>query len=167
MSAPVRPRVYPVSMEVTAPELWITAEMLRAVAIWSTAARKREEEACGVMLGTGTVVSGVRRLTNAVTDPQLRRKRYQFDPAEQQGAWALAEKGGVEVLGIWHSHPYSQANMSDHDKFYAMPWLYYLVYGMADFSACRSGFEIWKVDLLSEDPVKNVARAVNWAVSLR
>ncbi|MEN8233978.1 MAG: M67 family metallopeptidase [Actinomycetota bacterium] len=58
-------------------------------------------EACGLLAGTGTVVTKVYPLENADPAPD----RFVMDPAAQFAAVQDAEANGWEILGTFHSHP--------------------------------------------------------------
>ena len=58
-------------------------------------------EACGLLAGKIDTVHEVLAITN-----QLRSStRFRMEPAEQVRAFAMIETKGLELLGIFHSHP--------------------------------------------------------------
>ena len=68
-------------------------------------------EACGLLAGTGNTVSHVYEMTNSEPSPVS----YLMDPAEQFTALKYMRRKGLRLLGIYHSHPQSQAYPSPKD----------------------------------------------------
>jgi proteasome lid subunit RPN8/RPN11 len=58
-------------------------------------------EGCGLLTGTGETVRDVFPIPNVEKSP----KRFRMDPAEQLRAFNSMEERGLELLGIFHSHP--------------------------------------------------------------
>jgi len=59
------------------------------------------QEACGLLAGLGNTVDEVMTITN-----QLRSQtRFRMEPSEQIRAFAAIEQKGLELIGIFHSHP--------------------------------------------------------------
>ena|SRR5437867_464051 len=89
-------------------------------------------EACGVMLGhAGTVTEVVpagnerERLPRSSGDSA--RNRYLIDPLAYVKIERDADKRGLQVLGIYHSHPDVAARPSQFDLDHAWPNLSYLI----------------------------------------
>lgn len=62
------------------------------------------------------------------------RTTYLMDPQEQLQAYKRMEKDGKEIVGIYHSHPHSEAFPSPTDlkkAFYGD--VYYLIVSLADW----------------------------------
>jgi proteasome lid subunit RPN8/RPN11 len=62
------------------------------------------------------------------------RTTYLMDPQEQLQAYKRMEKNGTEIVGIYHSHPHSEAFPSPTDlrkAFYED--VYYLIVSLADW----------------------------------
>jgi proteasome lid subunit RPN8/RPN11 len=68
-------------------------------------------------------------LSNARLDS--RRNRYLIAPEAFRGAEALLARDGLEVLGVYHSHPDHPAVPSEFDREHAWPWLSYVIVGIA------------------------------------
>jgi len=83
---------------------------------WASARYPRE--ACGVLVGrragARVEVRHVRELTNIA--PAARRDRFELDPGELVAAEDLARGAGLEVVGVWHSHPDQPARPSEADR---------------------------------------------------
>jgi proteasome lid subunit RPN8/RPN11 len=82
-------------------------------------------EACGVMLGKHGVVTEIVSADNERTDSA--RNRYLIDPLAYMRIERSADKRGLEVLGIYHSHPDVAAWPSQFDLDHAWPNLSYLI----------------------------------------
>ena len=100
-------------------------------------------EACGVMLGTKGVVSEVvsadNERTNAPsTGAESARNRYLIDPLAYLKIERAADKRGLDVLGIYHSHPDVAARPSQFDLDHAWPNFSYLIVSVAKGKAVES-----------------------------
>ncbi|HET7011260.1 MAG TPA: M67 family metallopeptidase [Anaerolineales bacterium] len=88
------------------------------------------EEGAGLILGK---VEGDRRRalqlrTAANRSPaEVRRRRYFVDPREMMQAEAEADDQGLEILGVFHSHPDHPASPSETDREWALPWYVYVI----------------------------------------
>jgi proteasome lid subunit RPN8/RPN11 len=88
------------------------------------------EEAAGMLLGK---VDGERKqvlqlleLTNAREDT-ARHNRYLLTVEDYLRAEQEATRQGLEVVGVYHSHPDHPNRPSDFDREWAMPWFSYLI----------------------------------------
>jgi len=85
-------------------------------------------ECCGALLGRRTgpgVSSGVSviravRMRNMNTERA--RDRFTLDPKELMDVEKAADREGLELVGIYHSHPDSPAEPSVTDLSFAAPW---------------------------------------------
>jgi proteasome lid subunit RPN8/RPN11 len=68
-------------------------------------------EACGLLAGRSGRVLRIYRIRNADRSPTS----YRFDRDQQFRAFKDIENRGLELLGIYHSHPSSPASPSDQD----------------------------------------------------
>jgi proteasome lid subunit RPN8/RPN11 len=68
-------------------------------------------EVCGILGGTGDTVSDIYRMTN--TDQS--NEHFMMDPREQFAVMKEMRSKGLEILGIYHSHPESPARPSAED----------------------------------------------------
>ena len=76
------------------------------------------EEGCGFLLGTVTDegknrVTALQRATNR--HPEWRTRRYQLTADDYREADTAAQKQGLDVVGIYHSHPDHPAEPSETD----------------------------------------------------
>ncbi len=88
------------------------------------------EEGAGLLYGEvrrdDRLVRRARPLPNSF-EADGRRRRYRIDPRELIAAESEAEAQGVEVIGVFHSHPDHPAAASETDREWALPWLSYLI----------------------------------------
>jgi proteasome lid subunit RPN8/RPN11 len=76
------------------------------------------EEGCGFLLGTVTDdgenrVTSIRRATNREDERRIRR--YQLTADDYRAADEAAREQGLDVVGIYHSHPDHPARPSETD----------------------------------------------------
>ena len=89
-------------------------------------------EACGLI---GGAVEGDRKvalqlvpLVNQRTDSA--RNRYLIDPLSFRRAQERLDRDGLEVIGVYHSHPDHPPAPSAFDREHAWPWLSYVIVGV-------------------------------------
>ena len=68
-------------------------------------------EACGLLAGRDAEVQRVIEMRNALQSPV----RFKLDPREQLRAFDQIEAEGMELLGIFHSHPAGPETLSATD----------------------------------------------------
>lgn len=116
-------------------------------------AHAREEapvEACGLLAGVGVEVVRGYRLTNM----DCSRDHFSLDPKEQFAAVKQARTLGLEILGVYHSHPETPARMSGEDlRFAFTPEFRYVIVSLmnGDPPEIRS-FTVWEGNPV-EEPV--------------
>jgi proteasome lid subunit RPN8/RPN11 len=100
---------------------------------WLTMVRHAEntypDECCGAMLGRTTdgkksVISAV-ALQNAFTGFQ--GERYELKPEDLLAADQAAREQGLDLIGIFHSHPDCDAYFSTTDLRNSCPWYSFVV----------------------------------------
>lgn len=86
-------------------------------------------EACGLLGGTADgdrkVVAVTVPLPNARVDSA--RNRYLIDPDAFRRVQDRFDRDGLEVVGVYHSHPDHPPVPSAFDRENAWPWLSYLI----------------------------------------
>lgn len=86
-------------------------------------------ECCGVMLGRNQdgrkVVKSARPLENSFAGEQ--GERYEIRPQDLLEADRLAHDCGLELIGIFHSHPDCDAYFSKTDLRNSCPWYSFVV----------------------------------------
>jgi proteasome lid subunit RPN8/RPN11 len=99
------------------------------------------EERCGFLLGhdeaSRIVTAVVPALNVAATDRHL---RFEIDPIEYLRAEQYAAVHQLELLGIYHSHPNTNAIPSETDRREAQPHLSYVILSVMEqrFADLRS-----------------------------
>ena len=73
-------------------------------------------EACGVLVGTINGSEGLVGKALPITNSKRTRASFELDPKEHYKAWNEAEKNGMEIVGIYHTHPVSSAVPSLWDR---------------------------------------------------
>ncbi len=123
-------------------------------------------EACGLI---GGALEGDRKvavqlvpLGNQRTDSA--RNRYLIDPESFRRAQEKLERDGLDVIGVYHSHPDHVPEPSAFDREHAWPWLSYVIVGVGRgraedmrswvLSDDRAGFD--------EEPITIEERKVVW-----
>jgi proteasome lid subunit RPN8/RPN11 len=103
--------------------------------------RKYPEEGAGLLLGS--VMENRRTvkeiiLAKNIQEPSTRRRRYAISPHDFAAAEDEAEKGGLELLGVFHSHPDHSDLPSEFDLELAVPWFSYLITSIVEGQAKSS-----------------------------
>ena len=83
------------------------------------------KECCGVMLGSDGVVREAVPVPNVYTGPQ--EDFFVMDPEDLSRADRHARGKGLEVLGVFHSHPNCAAYFSKRDLEHSCSWFSYVV----------------------------------------
>jgi proteasome lid subunit RPN8/RPN11 len=88
-------------------------------------------EACGVLIGTlGNDVRIVTKVWPA-KNRLSSESSYEIDPETLFRAFSYAEQSKLDVVGFYHSHPFSSADVSAIDKARAnYPGLSYVIYSI-------------------------------------
>ncbi len=105
------------------------------------------DEGAGFLLGT----DNPRRITAILGLPNVHEEaanhnRFLIGPKDYLSGELEAERLGLDVLGIFHSHPNSPNNPSTYDRDWAQPFFSYIITSVYDAKAVQS--RSW---LLSED----------------
>lgn len=86
-------------------------------------------ECCGILAGQDGRVVKLFRTTNTLHSPT----RYNVEPLELISVYQELDKQGWQFLGIYHSHPHSEAYPSDTDIKYALlPRSLYFIIALVD-----------------------------------
>ena len=101
--------------------------------MWKHARETFPEECCGFLLGHG---GEPRRIIEAHRTKNVanenRARRYVIDPLELLHADDDARSRGLDLVGIYHSHPNHPAAPSEFDRSRATPWYSYVILGVGD-----------------------------------
>ncbi len=137
--------------------------MLRLVSdvlgrIAAQAEKHYPEETAGLLLGViaGSDKVAVEALPFANRAPEPgRRTRYLIDPREVLAAEDEADRRGLHLIGVYHSHPDHPAVASAFDLRWALPWFSYLIVSVREGTAVES--RSWR---LSEDRSRMVEEEI-------
>jgi [CysO sulfur-carrier protein]-S-L-cysteine hydrolase len=99
-------------------------------------ASKYPLEACGLLAGLAEKVERVIEVTNQAQSPL----RYVMDPVEQLHAFEWIESNGLDLLGIFHSHPSGPETVSPTDIAEAAYAVVYVILVRADKEWHTRGF---------------------------
>lgn len=112
------------------------------------------EEACGLLGGRAHKVELVIPVENAAHSPV----RYRMDPQQQVHALLSLEERGMELVGIFHSHPLGPAGFSTTDfEEAAYPEAAYLIWSHTTGAwVCRAfrifeGARVEEISLIVEE----------------
>jgi proteasome lid subunit RPN8/RPN11 len=114
------------SAQAIAPRVGITAEALRGIAADLVSAYP--EEGCGFLLGSADperVITAFLPVQNA--NEGQRERRFNIRPVDYLLAERWASEQGLDLIGIYHSHPEVAPVPSATDLASALPWFSYLI----------------------------------------
>jgi proteasome lid subunit RPN8/RPN11 len=115
------------------------------------------EEGAGFLLGsdgTQRAVEAVLLLSNARED-QARHNRYLITPEDYFKAELEAERRGLSLIGVFHSHPDHPNRPSEFDREWAQPYFSYIITSVQSGKAIES--RSWR---LTEDRSQFVEESV-------
>lgn len=132
-----------------APEINLTSAQLSRLA--KIAKDALPNEACAFLLGS----AGKSSITEIVPMTNADRSPYSFsiEPSELLSAYDKAEKSGLQVIGIYHSHPGKPSPSATDKKYMELNPVVWLIYSTTEerFSAFISDGGVDKVDLNIRD----------------
>jgi proteasome lid subunit RPN8/RPN11 len=92
--------------------------------------RTYPDECCGILLGLEADgvrdTADIRPIVNARDDGQSYH-RFVISPEDYMRAELDARKRGLDVIGVYHSHPDHPAKPSDYDREHALPFYSYVI----------------------------------------
>jgi proteasome lid subunit RPN8/RPN11 len=97
-------------------EIRISAKDLKLISEEMEAGRPYE--ACGILVGRVQGNTAVVEKTIPAYNIKKSRTRFEIDPAQLYEVWDASEREGKEIVGIYHTHPFSQATPSNWDREY-------------------------------------------------
>lgn len=107
------------------------------------------EEGAGLLLGSangdGRRVAAIAKIANAREDG-ARHNRYLITAQDMLRGEEEAMRQGLDVVGVFHSHPDHPDRPSEFDREWALPWFSYLITSVQSGRAAES--RSWR---LSED----------------
>jgi len=111
------------------------------------------EEGAGFLLGQDSgngarAVTSIFPLTNSRED-EARHNRYLITPEDYLKAELTADKLGLSLIGVFHSHPDHPNRPSEFDREWAQPFFSYIITSINEGKAVES--RSWR---LTEDRTK-------------
>ncbi|MBP2031253.1 proteasome lid subunit RPN8/RPN11 [Methanohalophilus levihalophilus] len=76
----------------------------------------RPFEACGVLVGVYEGDIAYVKRTVPIKNSRRTERSFELDPVEFYNAWDTAEKENMDLIGVYHTHPESNARPSDWDQ---------------------------------------------------
>lgn len=127
--------------------LRISKELLQQIHLHGEGAYP--DEGAGLLLGA--TENGDKRVSQLITfanarEPSARRNRYLITPQDYLRGEQEAARLGLDVIGVFHSHPDHSNRPSEFDREWAMPGWSYVITSVQSGKAMES--RSW---LLSED----------------
>ena len=118
------------------------------------------EEGAGFLLGTDSgngkrAVTSIFPLTNSRED-EARHNRYLITAEEYLKAELRADKLGLSLIGVFHSHPDHPNQPSEYDREWAQPYFSYIITSVKEGKAVES--RSWR---LTEDRSKFEEEKIN------
>ena len=96
------------------------------------ALEERPFECCGLLAGSGGTITSSHRATNVA---ELCGIRYQIDPGEIYRINRAVDDADLDLLGGYHSHPFTRAYPSPTDVAAAASEFVYVIVSLTDFLA--------------------------------
>jgi proteasome lid subunit RPN8/RPN11 len=119
------------------------------------------EEGAGLLLGVGDLeqkqASAILELSNA-REHNARHNRYLLTPQDYLRGEQEAARLGLDVIGVFHSHPDHPNRPSEFDREWAMPWFSYLITSVQSGKAVSS--RSWRLSEDREDFVEEEIRVI-------
>lgn len=123
------------------------------------------EEGAGLLLGhddeNGRRVAGIHPLDNS-RENEARHNRYLITPQDMLRGEQEAARRGLDVVGVFHSHPDHPNRPSEFDRDWALPWYSYIITSVQAGKAIES--RSWRLledrSLFVEEDIQVVAEVV-------
>ena len=98
-------------------------------------------EGAGFMLGNVNgdlrLVTAILKLSNA-REESAQHNRYLLTPQDVLHSEQEAAQRGLDVIGVFHSHPDHPNQPSEFDREWAMPWFSYIITNVNNGKAVKS-----------------------------
>jgi proteasome lid subunit RPN8/RPN11 len=105
------------------------------------------EEGAGFLLGKADddrrLVTSILKVNNARED-SARHNRYLLTAQDYLRGEEEAARQGLDLLGVFHSHPDSPNRPSEFDRDWAMPWFSYIITSVNSGRAVES--RAWRLE---------------------
>ena len=122
-------------------------------------------EGCGLLVGSFDAITDVKTLVDLVllenrwtdgvaaglaesghgdAEVMTKERRYWIDPKDLLETQRRARKAGLDIIGVYHSHPDAEAKPSECDRDLAWPSYAYIIVSVRDGSAVD--LQNWQLD---------------------
>ena len=119
--------------------LEITSDLLKQIQVHGEDAYPGE--GAGFLLGNSgadlRMVTAILKLPNA-REESAQHNRYLLTPQDMLRSEQEADKLGLDVIGVFHSHPDHPNQPSEFDRQWAMPWFSYIITSVKEGQAAAS-----------------------------
>ena len=95
------------------------------------------EEGAGFLIGDDSTVRNILPLQNARED-EARHNRFLITPEDYLKAELTADKLGLSLIGVFHSHPDHPNHPSEYDREWAQPFFSYIITTVNEGKATES-----------------------------
>ena len=95
------------------------------------------EEGAGFLIGVEGEVKEILALPNARED-EARHNRFLITPEDYLKAELTADKLGLSLIGVFHSHPDCPNSPSEYDREWAQPFFSYIITRVDEGKAVNS-----------------------------
>jgi proteasome lid subunit RPN8/RPN11 len=126
--------------------LRVPVELLRQIAAHGETAYP--EEGAGFLLGMDGPMREVRAILPLANEREdgTRHNRYLIGPRDCLRAETEADRQGLALIGVFHSHPDHPNRPSEYDRDWAQPFFSYIITSVN--GGCAAGSRSWR---LAED----------------
>jgi len=98
-------------------------------------------ESCGYLAGKDGCITVLYKMTNIDNSPE----HFSFDPKEQFAVVKQARNDGLQLMGVYHSHPESPARLSAEDlRLLNDPNMVYIIVSLMNNEPTLKAFKIKK-----------------------
>lgn len=104
-------------------------------------------ESCAVLLGEGSVVSDLGVMKNRASD-LISKRFYKISPLDLYAIEEEIDDESQKIIGFFHTHTHCEAILSDEDKNYMIPEMFYVILSLTDTSLNR--IKAYKKETVSE-----------------
>ncbi|RZK17848.1 MAG: M67 family peptidase [Pedobacter sp.] len=112
-----------------------------ASAIKTSAIERFPEECCGFLWGQGNHILVTKEVKNIAGNSE---EAFRVSHLDYQAAEEFADRNGLSLLGVYHSHPNSPAIPSDQDIKHAIPYFINLILSVTMFESKE--IRCWHMD---------------------
>ncbi|MEZ4774996.1 MAG: M67 family metallopeptidase [Bacteroidia bacterium] len=106
------------------------------------------DEICGFLYGKDLEVREITHLKPVINSKEGdQRRRFEISPLDYIQAERFALENGLDLLGVYHTHPNHPAIPSEHDLVQAMPYFSYIILSVRE--GVPAEIRSWRIDDLS------------------